>query len=50
MYLCVVCSEQVNTLMMRFVNAPQHLVQRITVVRRPLGSRKSGRYRLAAFS
>lgn len=24
MYLCVVCSEQVNTLMMRFVNAPQH--------------------------
>lgn len=25
-------------LMMRFVNAPQHLVQRITVVRRPLGS------------
>ncbi|ABV15248.1 hypothetical protein CKO_04187 [Citrobacter koseri ATCC BAA-895] len=41
--------ERERKLMMRFVNAPQHLVQSVIVVCRPLGTLKSGRYRLAAF-
>jgi hypothetical protein len=35
-------------LMMRFVNAPQHLVQSFRCVLCPLGAVQSGRHRLAA--